>query len=447
MTASVKRWQGLAMAGEWPTVALGGYVTKIGSGATPRGGSEVYLDQGPFALIRSQNVLDFQFKHSGLVFIDDEQARQLDGVTVQDQDILLNITGDSVARVCMVDPAVLPARVNQHVAIVRAEPKHFDQRFLFYVLAAPAWKQLLLTIAGSGATRNALTKGDLGRLGVPKPSIRLQEAIANLLASLDDKIELNRRMAATLEEMARALFKSWFVDFDPVRAKVEGNSTGLPAATAGLFPSRFGEEGLPEGWVLGSVADILEVNPSTPLRVGTHAPYVEMAALPSAGPSISGFITRDASSGSRFQRDDTLVARITPCLENGKTALVDFLPEGQIGWGSTEFIVLRPRTMMSRAWPYLLARYEPFRAHLIGAMTGSSGRQRVPPSAVAAWEMALPPSEVLSAFASIIDPIFTSITAAAQESSNLHQLRDTLLPKLISGELRIKDTKNAVEAA
>ncbi|MBB2715661.1 UNVERIFIED_ORG: type I restriction enzyme S subunit [Rhizobium etli] len=266
-----------------------------------------------------------------------------------------------------------------------------------------------------------------------------QDRIAEVLSSLDDKVELNLCTAATLEKMAQALFKSWFVDFDPVSAKAEGHPTGLPDATTALFPERFGEDGLPEGWRLGSVADIIEVNPSLSLKAGTPATYVDMASLPTSGPSVSGFISRETSSGSRFQQGDTLVARITPCLENGKTALVDFLDDQEVGWGSTEFIVLRARAPMSHVWPYLLARDDAFRAHLIAAMTGSSGRQRVPHSAVAAWEMALPPARVLAAFAAEVEPLFERISALNAESTTLRALRDTLLPKLISGELRIKD--------
>lgn len=274
-----------------------------------------------------------------------------------------------------------------------------------------------------------------------------QDRIAELLGSLDDKIELNRRMAATLEEMARALFKSWFVDFDPVRAKAEGRDAGLPADIAALFPARFHEDGVPDGWGYGSLTRLLDANPQTPLKAGTAAPYVDMAALPSSGPSVSNYIIRDAGSGSRFQQGDTLVARITPCLENGKTALVDFLENGEIAWGSTEFIVLRPRAPMSPTWPYLLAREVSFRAHLIAAMTGSSGRQRVPPSAIGAWEMALPSAAVLTAFGKIVDPLFSRIRGASVQSETLRGLRDALLPKLISGELRIKDAEAAVEAA
>lgn len=300
----------------------------------------------------------------------------------------------------------------------------------------------------SGSTFKELSGSDLKRIQVKLPASKLeQKAIAELLGSLDDKIEVNQRVSETLEEMTQALFTSWFFDFDPVRTKAEGRDTGLAVQTAALFPSRLGDDGIPEGWGTGSVAKLLEVNPSLPLKVGTIAPYVDMAALPTSGPTVSGYIMRETGSGSRFQTNDTLVARITPCLENGKTALVDFLAERETAWGSTEFIVLRPRAPMPPAWPYLLARDDQFRAHLIGAMTGSSGRQRVPPSAVKAWEMALPPPEILAAFGTIVDPLFEQIHSASNESAMLCDLRDALLPKLISGELRIKDIESAVEAA
>lgn len=320
--------------------------------------------------------------------------------------------------------------------------KGANTRFVSYFLTTLDFQAYTDKAAVPGINRN-----DLHRADILWPPRQDQDRIAHLLGSLDDKIELNRRMAATLEEMARALFKSWFMDFDIVRAKAEGRPTGLTAAIAELFPDTFGEDGLPLGWRLGSVADLIEVNPRLSLRAGTTASYVDMAALPTVGSCISGYILREASSGSRFQRGDTLIARITPCLENGKTALVDFLDEGEVGWGSTEFIVLRPRVPMSKVWPYLLSRDDAFRAHLIAAMTGSSGRQRVPASAVAAWEMSLPSPDVLSAFAAEVDPLFERITALNAEARTLHDLRDTLLPKLISGGLPISDAKAAVEAA
>ena len=157
------------MAGKWAPINLGGVCTKIGSGATPRGGSDVYLQRGPYALIRSQNVYNEGFHHDGLAYIGDKHAAELDGVEVMKNDVLLNITGDSVARACQVDPGVLPARVNQHVAIIRPNPDKLDSRFLRYFLVSPDMQAKLLSWAGSGGTRNALTKGMIESFDVFAP--------------------------------------------------------------------------------------------------------------------------------------------------------------------------------------------------------------------------------------------------------------------------------------
>ena len=165
--------------------------TKIGSGATPRGGKEAYCDKG-ISLVRSQNVLDFKFSHDGLAFINDEQAEKLNNVEVFDGDVLLNITGDSVARACMMDSAFLPARVNQHVAIVRGKKARVLNRYLLYFLQ---WKKgYLLQLASAGATRNALTKGMVEQLEIDLPSLNEQKKIVALLGGLDDKIELNNKI-------------------------------------------------------------------------------------------------------------------------------------------------------------------------------------------------------------------------------------------------------------
>lgn len=208
------------MAGEWRDISLGKACLKIGSGATPRGGKEAYLG-GDTALIRSQNIYNDRFVRDGLVFIDNKQADELKNVAVEKGDVLLNITGDSVARCCQVDTDVLPARVNQHVAIIRPNAEVLDAAFLRYSLVSPSVQAHLLALASAGATRNALTKAMIESLSVIAPRINEQRTIAHILGTLDDKIELNRRRNQTLEAMARALFKDWFVDFGPVRAKMQ----------------------------------------------------------------------------------------------------------------------------------------------------------------------------------------------------------------------------------
>ena len=248
---------------DWVSSRLGDICTKIGSGATPRGGKEVYLNDGNFTLIRSQNIYNNRFSFDGLVHISEQHAADLNNVEVKTDDVLINITGDSVARSCQVPKEILPARVNQHVAIIRPDPSKLSSHFLRYVLVSPEIQSMLLSWAGSGGTRNALTKDMIESIIVHAPAhIGEQQAIANILGTLDSKIELNRRMNETLEEMARTLFKSWFVDFDPVRAKMEGRDTGLPKHIADLFPDRtIGSElgKVPKGWGIENLSNHFEI--------------------------------------------------------------------------------------------------------------------------------------------------------------------------------------------
>jgi type I restriction enzyme S subunit len=280
-----------------------------------------------------------------------------------------------------------------------------------------------------------------------------QRAIAHILGTLDDKIELNRRMSETLEAMARALFKAWFVDFEPVRAKMEGrwrrgeSLPGLPAHLYDLFPDRLVDSELgeiPEGWGVATLPELIEVNPSRPLRKGQIAPYLDMANMPTRGHAPDEVIERPFGSGMRFINGDTLVARITPCLENGKTAFVDFLQQGQVGWGSTEYIVLRPKPPLPEPFAYCLARSDGFREFAIQSMTGTSGRQRVQADSLAHFRLARVPQLVAEAFGRAIKPLFVRSSAAMRESRTLAQLRDALLPKLISGELRVKGAERLV---
>ncbi len=435
------------MAGE-RTIRLGEVCQKIGSGATPRGGKEAYKSEG-ISLIRSQNVYNDRFTRNGLAFIDDQQAAALSNVEIFSGDVLLNITGDSVARCCQVPDDVLPARVNQHVAIIRPNPAALDDAFVRYVLVSPQMQAHLLVLASAGATRNALTKGMIESLEVPYPSLPEQQAIAGILGALDGKIELNRRMNETLESMARAIFKSWFVDFDPVRAKMDGQQpTDMNPETAALFPDSFEEqdgEMAPKGWEVCAVSEVVEVNPTRRLTKGQLALYLDMKSMPTHGHHPEGWIDREFNSGTRFINGDTLLARITPCLENGKTAFVDFLKDDEIGWGSTEYIVLRPRPPLPLEFGYYLARSDELRLHAITNMTGSSGRQRVPPACLDQFLIAVPSEEVAAAFGKIVKASMVRIKSNCDESRTLANLRDTLLPKLLSGELRVPEAEKQVE--
>ena len=325
-----------------------------------------------------------------------------------------------------------------------------DGGYLFYALSTQTAQQQFHSLA-NGVTRFGLRKDDIGRVEIPLPPLSEQQAIAHVLGTLDDKIELNRRMSENLEAMARALFQSWFVDFEPVRAKMDGrwrpgeSLPGLPAEHYHLFPDTLVPSALgdiPEGWEVRTLGEVVEVNPREPLERRSISPYLDMAALPTAGPNADDAIWREFTSGSRFRNGDTLLARITPCLENGKTAYVQHLPEETVGWGSTEFVVMRAKPPIPSAFAYLLARDEMFREHAIQSMTGTSGRQRVQVDSIASYVLPCPTTGVWAAFGLLTKRLFSRISSSKEEASALVAQRDSLLPRLVSGEVSLPKAGN-----
>ena len=355
-------------------------------------------------------------------------------------------SADLLGAVAMVPRNHAPGRLTQDT--VKLEPKRDDAplHYIHWLLRTPQYRHYCRACA-TGTTNLGLPRGDF--LAYPVPDLTpTRRRVVDMLNALDDKIELNRRMNETLEAMARALFKSWFVDFEPVRAKMEGRDTGLPRHIAELFPDRMidSEHGeIPDGWHIRPLGDLIDVNPRRRLRKGQLAPYLDMANMPTKGHVPNSVVGRAFGSGMRFTNGDTLVARITPCLENGKAAFVDFLPNGETGWGSTEYIVMRPRNPLPHEFAYLLARSSTFREFAIQNMTGTSGRQRVQASAVKEYRLAQPAERVAVAFGDLVGPLTAKGSASARESRSLAGLRDTLLPKLVSGELRISDAESLVE--
>ena len=331
--------------------------------------------------------------------------------------------------------------------VIRERPNVTDNVYAYYLTQWNEVREYAISQMTGTSGRQRVPVNSLDHLTVPIPPLPEQQAIAHVLGTLDDKIELNRRMNETLEEMARTLFKSWFVDFDPVRAKMErrwrrGESLpGLPADLYDLFPDRLKDSELgeiPEGWEVKALGEVVELNPKEPMKRGTVAPYLDMASLPTSGSSPSTPVLRGFRSGTRFRNSDTLLARITPCLENGKTAFVQSLATGTLGWGSTEFIVLRAIPPVPPEYTYLLARDEAFREHAIQSMTGTSGRQRVQVDALAPYLLPYPLAEIWNEFSALVNPVFAQIESNRMESLALAAQRDALLPKLVSGTVRVE---------
>ena len=329
--------------------------------------------------------------------------------------------------------------LNQHVFRVTPDPC-VDSTFFYYLLRY--LKPNFVAIARNKQTTGLghVTRRDLENIEAALPPLPEQRAIAHILSTLDDKIELNRRMNQTLEEMARAIFQDWFVDFRPVRAKLEGREPYLPRELWDLFPDRLVDSELgeiPEGWEVKALEQFVELNPSEPMKKGTIGPYIDMAALPTSGSSPEDAILREFTSGTRFRNGDTLIARITPCLENGKTAFVQSLPEDTVGWGSTEFIVMRSVPPVPQQFTYFLARDPSFRSHAIQSMTGTSGRQRVQTETLATYSLPFPPADIWASFRGIVEQLFNRVESNRKEAASLAAQRDVLLPMLVSGDREV----------
>lgn len=254
---------------------------------------------------------------------------------------------------------------------------------------------------------------------IPIFSIQLQRRIAEILSAYDDLIENNLKRIRLLEESARLLYREWFV-----RLKFP-NHEHTPLI-----------DGLPEGWERLAVPEFIEVNPRTPIDKDKENCFIEMANLSNDSMLVSSLQRKKGNSGSKFQKGDTLFARITPCLENGKTGFVNFLEEGEVGFGSTEFIVLRAKSVPPE-FVYCLSRTYHFRENAIKNMVGSSGRQRVKTSCFDEFFVGVPPKKILDEFESITRPCFRQIRNLQLQNQKLKQARDLLLPSLMSGEIAV----------
>ncbi len=400
----------------WPTGRLGNYCIKIGSGSTPRGGESVYQESG-VSLIRSQNVYNGFFAMGGLAYIGEAHADQLKGVTVQSGDVLLNITGDSVARSCRVPEEVLPARVNQHVAIVRSRSEVLDNRFLGYFFISPFMQKTMLSLAGSGGTRKALTKEMIEQFEVPLPPLPVQCRIADTLSTYDNLIENNHRRITLLEEAARQLYHEWFV-----RLRFPGYEhieiTG----------------GIPEGWEKQSLGDLCEeiresVNPNT---LEPDTPYIGLEHMPRRSITLGEWETveRVESSKHRFQEGDILFGKIRPYFHKVGVAFVD-------GVASSDTIVIRPIEESLHSLVLMTTSSDPFVAMTAQTMREGSKMPRADWKHMQQYLTPLPPAGLLNNFNDTIQAIVGQLKILTTTNRKLRAARDLLLPRLMSGEINV----------
>jgi type I restriction enzyme S subunit len=329
-----------------------------------------------------------------------------------------------VGNVAIVPNGLRPC-LGQRTLLIRPNPRVVEPAYLNYLLNG-AYVQGVIQAKTNGATVPHLNMKDVRALPLPElPTLPVQQRIAGLLSAYDELIENSQRRIKILESMARALYRDWFVHFH-----FPGHENHL------RVDSSLGE--IPQGWEVKRVTDAVQVSPRVTAPRDGEKPFVPMGCLSNDSMLISDIESRTGNSGTKFQNGDTLFARITPCLENGKTGFVQFLPDANaVAFGSTEFIVLRSRSLTPE-FVYCLARSDELREVAIKSMSGATGRQRVQEKCFDDCYIAQPPSALLEQFSTIVSPSFRLIYKLHQQIQNLRRTRDLLLPRLLSGQFQVE---------
>lgn len=254
------------------------------------------------------------------------------------------------------------------------------------------------------------------------PCIDEQKKIVAILENIDAKIECNQKICENLEAQAQALFKNWFVDFAPFKdGKFVESELGM----------------IPEGWRVGRLGEVININTTYSLKKGVLAPYLDMKNMPTQGSYPIKVEEKEYQGGMKFKNGDALMARITPCLENGKVAYVNFLKDDEIGFGSTEYIVLSTKDASYSELSYFLCRETNFVNYATKNMNGSSGRQRVSGETIGNYKIAIPTRDVVDDLMPIFRNAMREFAVLGAENLRLSALRDSLLPKLMSGKIKI----------
>jgi type I restriction enzyme S subunit len=427
------------MGGEWIETTLGRAVDFLSGGTPSKSRADYWYGSVPWVSAKDMKRFHLEDTEDHLTDTGTKNGTRV----VPAGTVLLLARGMTLLNdvpICVVRRAMA---FNQDIKAVRPKAGVRND-FLPYLLLAHKERLLAaVDLAGHGTGR--LNSDELKSLRVRLPPAPEQGAIAHILGTLDDKIELNRRMSETLEAMARALFKSWFVDFDPVRAKMEGRDPGLPTPLADLFPARLVDSELgeiPEGWEVGTLTSLSALNPEGWTKNSRPA-EIEYVDLANTKWGRIDAVTRHASADapSRAQRilrpGDTIVGTVRP--GNGSYALIS-----RAGLtGSTGFAVLRPTFPTCTTFVYLAATSRE-NLETLAHLADGGAYPAVRPEVVAATPAVVPDSNVLTAFSRATDSLFAAIAQNERESRTLAALRDALLPKLVSGELRVADADKLV---
>ena len=350
-----------------------------------------------------------------------------------------------VGKVVKVNDSLTDALLNQNCVRLRAQ-EGFDQKFLFYSLKTKNFANHCISSAQGSANQASITLNDIHDFMVPNFSLAEQQKISNFFSNIDDKIELNQKMNETLEEIAKTLFKSWFIDFDPVRAKAEGRPTGLSKEISDLFPDDFEDSELgeiPRGWSKSIITDIANKISEKYKKDEdwSNEKLIDLSRMPSNSISLTSHGRGDELSTSvcKFKKYDFLFGSIRPYFYKAGICPYD-------GVSNTSVFILRAKKSYDKEFMYFYSSNDVTFERSVQYSDGT----KMP---VIKWDdykefpFALPNEDLRKQFSSIINPVVDKIILNIHEQKVLSEVRDTLLPRLISGELLISDAENLIKEA
>lgn len=403
----------------WESVKLGDISSGIQTGPF---GSQLhqsdYTEDGT-PVVMPKDLIGGKISEQSIARVGAEHVQRLQRHIIRNGDILYSRRGD-VGRCAFATERETGWLCGTGCLRVTVNPRVADKKFVFYQLQQSStigWVEKHAV----GATMLNLNTTILSNIPVFLPPIETQRRIADILSAYDDLIENNRKQIKLLEEAAQRLYKEWFVDL--------------------RFPGHEHTkivDGVPEGWEECSLDDVIEFDPKVQLTKDRVKQFIPMSALSTSSMvlDLNEISETMSNSGSKFQNGDTLLARITPCLENGKTAFVHGIQSSEGAIGSTEYIVMRSKCL-NPYMVYLHARTDGFRQSAINSMSGSDGRQRVKADKLKALSYLLPPATLVNQFGQFVAPIFELIFNLNKQIYSAVQARDRLLPKLMSGEVEV----------
>jgi len=423
------------MASEWESMKIGEFASVKGGKRLPLGSSLVESPT-PHPYIRIVDLVDGRVSRSGIQYVPIETQSAISRYTVDAGDVIVSIVG-SVGLVAIVPDKLHKANLTENAAKILIDNKIIDNSFLAYYLKSSLGQNEIFKNT-VGAVQLKLPLYGIENIEVPIPPLPTQKAIAHILGTLDDKIELLRSMNETLEAMARALFKSWFIDFDPVRKKAAGEPTRLPIDIDSLFPDSFEDSELgeiPKGWTVTEIGQFCSVinEQVFPDSMKDSVCYVGLEHVPKKSIALSEWGTSDdlQSNKAKFKAKDILFGKLRPYFHK-----VVFAPKD--GICSTDILVIRPKK--TSYWGYALMHLSS--EAMVERATAFSNGTKMPRakwSDLQSYLVVEPTQKLISFYNEAVLPQLESITCNVEEVKYLSTMRDSLLPKLISGDLELSE--------